>query len=737
MKDLFKKRDADFCSLIDYVKTFIDEKSEDHNIFQLPPIQRNSVWNVSQIERLWDSILRGFPIGSFLVSPRQKIDKARDLDTGEQKASKSDGYFLLDGQQRTRAVLLGFKANKNIRLWIDLNPNLVFDNVELNDRKYLLRAITTYQPWGMSDRNPTDKLNENQKFYAREELGIENLHYDYQVKIDNGNIENNSDKFSWPLRAELPIPLDDLINLCGGITGKFISPEWKDVCKLIPERYHILGKVTDEPTHHYKQLLNSIRNLIDIFSETVKARTVVLLYQNEGRDQSIENEKDPMEVLFVRVNSSGTVLNGEEMSYSLLKSSWDGAYEMVSHIVQDKSIGYLLSSTGIVMAATRLARFIQNKNDVPNPGIGNFRKWIGEKDKEKSFLEIMQSLLLAEQNSKSKFHETLEAFCELVLYREENQDDIGIPKKLLLAIKPSIFHPVLTWIYCNNCNNAILEQNRNNVLRYLIYCFLTVEKSDRASKKVMEILKQEDYTYFPDKIIYDNLLKEELSAHIPTPNEFAKPFEVPADGFFRHWNDVFNILEDPFNSFRNWFWTDSKELLLWFQRKYTSKWFKGYDPTSNDAFDTPYDWDHIVPYSHLITSGAPPDTHSTDKDLNNKFKGNRHLYVNSIGNYRLWPFWANRSDNNTCHTYKLRMEEPDWENDLVSKKLGLISSQDFFKASAIDTDDKELWYNAGGDVRNWPEERRKAWQTAVERRVCYLYEQIYSSFKFNTWTIES
>ena len=36
----------------------------------LPKLQRSPVWKSEQIERLWDLLTRGFPIGSFLVSPR-------------------------------------------------------------------------------------------------------------------------------------------------------------------------------------------------------------------------------------------------------------------------------------------------------------------------------------------------------------------------------------------------------------------------------------------------------------------------------------------------------------------------------------------------------------------------------------------------------------------------------------------------------------------------------------------
>ena len=38
-------------------------------VADLPALQRSAVWKVQQIEELWDSVLRGFPIGSFILSP--------------------------------------------------------------------------------------------------------------------------------------------------------------------------------------------------------------------------------------------------------------------------------------------------------------------------------------------------------------------------------------------------------------------------------------------------------------------------------------------------------------------------------------------------------------------------------------------------------------------------------------------------------------------------------------------
>ncbi|WP_374212384.1 DUF262 domain-containing protein [Thiothrix subterranea] len=70
--NIFNNSDIGSISLIKYVSLFINKSNEDYNLIQLPPIQRNAVWHVEQIERLWDSIMRGFPIGSFLLSNREK-----------------------------------------------------------------------------------------------------------------------------------------------------------------------------------------------------------------------------------------------------------------------------------------------------------------------------------------------------------------------------------------------------------------------------------------------------------------------------------------------------------------------------------------------------------------------------------------------------------------------------------------------------------------------------------------
>ena len=42
-------------------------KATSEIIAKVPSLQRGAVWKPGQVELLWDSILRGFPIGAFVL----------------------------------------------------------------------------------------------------------------------------------------------------------------------------------------------------------------------------------------------------------------------------------------------------------------------------------------------------------------------------------------------------------------------------------------------------------------------------------------------------------------------------------------------------------------------------------------------------------------------------------------------------------------------------------------------
>ncbi|GHV89460.1 hypothetical protein AGMMS50267_18200 [Spirochaetia bacterium] len=128
---------TNFVKLVEIAKWQLNSASSN---VELPELQRGFVWKNGQIESLWDSLLRGFPIGSFLLSK-----------------SETDKYFLLDGQQRATSIALGYYApwlesieiskfwslKKIPTIWIDIFPKEI-----TTTQKFVIRVITQSHPWG-------------------------------------------------------------------------------------------------------------------------------------------------------------------------------------------------------------------------------------------------------------------------------------------------------------------------------------------------------------------------------------------------------------------------------------------------------------------------------------------------------------------------------------------------------------------------------------------------------------
>lgn len=132
----------------------------------IPAIQRGLVWNATQAEVLWDSLMRGIPIGTFTL------------------IKDENGYELLDGQQRANAIAMGFRAmpsddaedgvKRKPLLWLDL------DSVppEGSRCKFVFRVTTPGQPWGyklptVTTENNSNRLDTEQRRIVLKENGIE------------------------------------------------------------------------------------------------------------------------------------------------------------------------------------------------------------------------------------------------------------------------------------------------------------------------------------------------------------------------------------------------------------------------------------------------------------------------------------------------------------------------------------------------------------------------------------
>jgi len=116
--------------------------------YQIPTFQRDVVWGPDRVKRLWDSIYSFYPLGSILVwRTETRLQNHREIGGHPLEHGPSDGDFqyLLDGQQRTTALLTSMyggsikgQKDKDLHLFVDLT---VEDADEVEDASWRERFL--------------------------------------------------------------------------------------------------------------------------------------------------------------------------------------------------------------------------------------------------------------------------------------------------------------------------------------------------------------------------------------------------------------------------------------------------------------------------------------------------------------------------------------------------------------------------------------------------------------------
>ncbi|MFZ3382780.1 MAG: DUF262 domain-containing protein [Candidatus Methanoperedens sp.] len=127
----------------------------DKGIIKIPQFQRDFVWNKKRSCRLMDSIVKGYPIGTFIFWKTNERLRAIKNIGGIELPEASKGEFIqyvLDGQQRLTslyATLKGLGIQRDgiqedfSEMYIDLeveeNDDVVIFNIENNDKSKLIK----------------------------------------------------------------------------------------------------------------------------------------------------------------------------------------------------------------------------------------------------------------------------------------------------------------------------------------------------------------------------------------------------------------------------------------------------------------------------------------------------------------------------------------------------------------------------------------------------------------------
>jgi Protein of unknown function DUF262 len=715
----------------------------------LPPVQRGFVWKTGQVEYLWDSIVRGFPIGSLLLAERNHNTEIREGQGSDGKC-ENPTHDLLDGQQRATAIAIGFRDiwfsdinnERNVieTLWVDLIP------LADNERRFSFHMVTKSHPWGYSKKKPNKRISNADASAA---LKV------FRVINGNGNGIKPCDLkinevFPWDSKAPIPVPLliKAIMKFPYGNNDEIIeeliilldaTQLWQALCKgsgadltKLQEVKIILNATTDG-----NEGINELIDGLKFSLTSLEVPAPICLHQNvsEYDVKSDDDNHDPIFTLFKRINTGGTMLSREEINYSLLKSVWPDAHIVIEKKLLEKR--QIAQPARMVSLMSRLA--IMTDHTKPKSGIqaelsiAQFRKFLREdkaKDKEKRF----------------------ETFCEQEgewiiekVWQLLTESKYALPKVLAAQISRNgsdLMLLIMYWTYrMGDQWENLQEEQRKRTLGFItaVHWFSPdiVRCVKRLTKELSEI--QEDASlidFFNNKRFSDILkvdeqqrvlmtplpspeaVKEVLMQKIPENDGYIKiPKNIKESelwwkkkGIWDHFGGV-NSPEDMINFFNQYtkdndqksrevwfnffkFIFNDRRLLLYAQRCKINDWFDWYDPTLPDQIhdhNRPWDNDHILPHSWAHDK----------RGVYQNFPYLVRIWINANGNFRIWPLELNRSKGNkviieeSIESYNLHDKSMVYEASFINKKNQVewekLDNEELWEKDTSGNYDNKFW----------------------------------------------
>ncbi|MGL2549581.1 DUF262 domain-containing protein [Helicobacter pylori] len=245
----------------------------------LPDIQREYVWlkkaDEKKIEQLFDSILRGYPIGSFLFWKLQKEDIAKSDEQDSDKLNFQLYQFITNYDERK-------PHNEKIRIEQIKRDDLsiVLDGQQRLTSLYIgLKGTRTLKKKGARNDNPNAYEEKRLYLNLKRQPNMDNPEDNYQFEFHAQKPENDKKHF-W-------FKVGDILEL-------------KSVVNYTRE--HKLGDEESELLETLNKAFHD-KQLISYFEETEKNLNKVLN-------------------IFIRVNSGGVKLSYSDLLMSILTASF-------------------------------------------------------------------------------------------------------------------------------------------------------------------------------------------------------------------------------------------------------------------------------------------------------------------------------------------------------------------------------------------------------------------------------
>lgn len=505
----------------------------------IPEIQRDLVWSPKQIVMLWDSILRGFTIGSFIILQNEE---------GELQ--------VLDGQQRINAIAQGFgtyNVSPSKELCKLIEPDLVlwFDlgGTVQGTKLFPLMITTKSQPWGYNNDEDCSKLTssvrrESLKLYFGNEYNCEDI-YNQDVSLYQ----------TWPVKAIAPIPLHIILN--------HISDENENVFAN-----NIIDEFENSPFTHRKfddNYINKLKSYYNIFRKLQD-----FSIGNPTISSTIfESERDDMEILFNRINRGGTNMSDDDLAYSTIKAHFEDAG------IKNKD-----SSVINYIAPAKLARLL-------------FR--IADSINKKSFVSDFEYKKIREYSKDAEFVKRISDYYknikETIQQVESIFNECNVPKVLRVDIanKSTELYMLLVFLTLYDKELKKDDSKKQFICGLIFYLRWFCDNVTKAVNIIKKHIFDNDFSEKNFKRAISEIIGLDILTPLITPNQLSNLFILRAE---KNWTDEQCNAPEFWDKIR-----ENRNLLLFYQREYLNKTFGNYNPANSKLWNDncPWDYDHIIP----------------------------------------------------------------------------------------------------------------------------------------------
>ena len=658
----------------------------DKSQVELPSIQRGFVWKPKQVEDLWDSILRGYPIGSFLFSK-----------SGEK-------LYLMDGQQRSTSIFLGhFNPYNQIDstkawsikgelpvLWIDIKPEAL-----PNSSKYSIRLTTRSHPWGYQAINNDSKLNISDRRKALELFK--------QHSNNNGGYTSFKNSTVFPYDCNFPIPL------CFFIESDNIENVISN-CELhLPDFFSTKRGGFKNKADFLNTLKTNLSDeLNNVLYDIQRAKTISI--KSNIIDDRVLNEENESEnpTLFVRINSAGTTLTGDDLIYSIYKATFPDAKNLIENVGLN-----FVSPTQVLSLVSRIVSSdLDNNNFTKKLNVRDFQRKIKNDDYKERLKLLIQS---------REIENLFEKSISILSCKDNTLFSGEIPPiiiKQFIKRNQELYLFFLYWLHINPVYS--LDNNLKLKIVSKLICFAWFG-FDNLPRLWSENISNRNFWNEPlnnlmgwdgsDGIHF--LLPPDLLRKYYEQEEVINMFIINNEhkwGLFLEGvgKDIISfyksVKKEEFDMPKSneFFWKFigkiqyNKQIILFAQRDYINSTFKDFNQLDEiEDTNVPWDWDHIYPNSWVYNM---KNCKQIIRDWNN-----------TNGNYRAISLEHNRSRSNK--------QSP--------KDISTKEERDY---SFIKENDWEYWKNI--DNRIWDDKIENHFK-AITTRTINIYESFWNDLKIN------